>query len=91
MAQARIISDEKGWTRGNERGAANYIDNLVSQANGRFIEPWESDMLKSIFRDVRNPQGHGPGNQPQPSLNDEQTSWVIESAMSWMKSLIRRM
>jgi hypothetical protein len=26
----KIISDEKGWTRGNETGAAGYIDNLVS-------------------------------------------------------------
>jgi hypothetical protein len=33
----KIISDEKGWTRGNERGAANYIDNLVSSTNGRVI------------------------------------------------------
>jgi hypothetical protein len=27
----KIISDLKGWTRGTEKGAANYIDNLISQ------------------------------------------------------------
>jgi hypothetical protein len=32
----KIISDDKGWSSGRERGAANYIDNLVSQQNGRF-------------------------------------------------------
>ena len=87
----KIISDEKGWTRGNERGAANYIDNLVSASNGRFIDVWESDQLKALFRDLRNPHGHGPGSAPQPSLTPEQEEWVIETAMIWIKSLVRRM
>jgi len=86
----KIISDDNGWSRGTERGAANYIDNLVSAANGRFIDVWESEQLKSIFRDLRNPHGHGPGSAPQPTLRDQQESWVIEYAMIWIKSLITR-
>ena len=87
----KIISNERGWTRGNERGAADYINNLVSQNNGRFIDVWEGDGLKAIFSHVRNPHGHGPGSAPQPALSPSQTAWVIESCMSWIKSLIRRM
>ncbi len=86
----KIISDERGWTTGNERGAANYIDNLVSQKNGRLIDTWEADMLKSFFTHVRNPHGHGAGSQPPPALADHQTAWAIETGMSWIKSLIRR-
>jgi hypothetical protein len=87
----KIISDLKGWTHGSERGAANYVDNLCSQKNGRFIEVWEADMLKSMFSDVRNPFAHGPGQNPMPTLTAEQTDWAIDTAMSWAKSLIRRM
>jgi AbiJ N-terminal domain 4 len=86
----KIVSDEKGWTRGNERGAANYIDNLVSSTNGRFVTVWEADALKALFRDVRNPHSHGPGTEPHPSLTREQQTWVIETVMSWIKSLVRR-
>jgi len=28
----KIISDEKGWTTGREKGASNYIDNHAMQA-----------------------------------------------------------
>jgi hypothetical protein len=87
----KIISDEKRWTTGTERGAANYIDNLVSQRNGRFIDSWEADALKAIFSKLRNPHGHGPGSAPQPTLNEHQTTWAIETCMSWIKSLIRRL
>jgi hypothetical protein len=86
----KIISDEKGWSRGTERGAANYLDNLLSSANGRFIDVWESDQLKALFRDLRNPHGHGPGSGPQPALSDPQEAWVIECAMIWIKSLVGR-
>lgn len=86
----KIISGEKGWTRGNEKGAANYIDNLVSAKNGRFIEVWESEALKDFFSKVRNELGHGPGGEPMPELTPQQTNWAIESCMSWIKSLIRR-
>lgn len=86
----KVISDERGWTKGTERGAAAYVDNLVSSKNGRFIEAWEADALKRLFSDVRNPQGHGPGADPMPSLAEYQSTCVIETAMAWVKSLVRR-
>ena len=86
----KIISDEKKWTTDNEKGAAMFVDNLVNKNNGRFIEAWESVALKAIFK-VRNDHGHGPGSSPQPSLTTQQQTWVIESSMSWIKSLILRM
>lgn len=86
----KIISDDKGWSTGRERGAANYIDNLVSQQNGRFLAPWEGEMLKAYFVHVRNPHGHGAGSQPPPVLTSNQTDWAIETAMAWIKNLVRR-
>jgi hypothetical protein len=86
----KIISDDKGWTRGTERGAANYIDNLVSASNGRFIDVWEAENLKALFRELRNPHGHGPGLAPQPTLTDQQIHWVIECSLIWIKSLVTR-
>ncbi len=87
----KIISSDKGWTRGNEKGAGAFIDNLVSQNNGRFIEPWEADALKAFFSKVRNPLGHGPGGETMSTLTPQQDSWAIETCMSWTKSLITRM
>jgi hypothetical protein len=86
----KIISDDKGWTRGTERGAANYVDNLVSSGNGRFVDVWEADLLKKLFSELRNPHGHGPGSSPQPALTKQQELWVIESSIIWIKSLINR-
>jgi hypothetical protein len=86
----KIISDLKGWTTNNQNGAASYVSNLVSQKNGRFIEVWEGDMLTKMFSDVRNPFAHGPGQSPMPTLSPEQTNWTIETAMTWIKSLVRR-
>lgn len=86
----KIISNDKGWSTGRERGAANYIDHLVSQQNGRFLAPWEGDMLKAYFIHVRNPHGHGAGSQPPPALTPHQTEWAIETAMAWIKNLVRR-
>ncbi len=87
----KIVSDERGWTRGAENGAAQYVDNLMSKANGGFISPWEGDMLKDYFRKVRNSVGHGPGSEPMPTLSLPQTDWAIESAMSWIRTLVRRL
>jgi hypothetical protein len=87
----KIISDDKGWSTGNEKGAANYIDNLVSAKNGRFIEVWEAEALKLIFSNLRNPHSHGGGSNPPPRLSDHQQTWAIESCMSWIKGLLRRM
>jgi hypothetical protein len=87
----KIVSDTKGWTRGTESGASQYIDNLVSKANGSFLAAWEGDMLRDYFRKVRNTLGHGPGSDPMPVLSTPQTDWAIETAMSWVRSLVRRM
>ncbi|QTP59202.1 hypothetical protein HNO53_11075 [Billgrantia antri] len=87
----KIISDSKGWTRGNEKGAANYIDNLRAKANGEFINTWERESLVEFFSKVRNPFGHGAGSQPVPELSAPQTDWAIEFCMIWAKNLIRRL
>lgn len=85
----KIISGAKGWTQGGEKGAHNFIDNLASKKAG-FIARWQADLLKMFFTEVRNPFGHGPGEAPMPELSPEQTSWAIETAMSWIKMLVRR-
>ncbi|HWN53454.1 MAG TPA: hypothetical protein VNO18_27165 [Xanthobacteraceae bacterium] len=85
----KIISDGKSWTRGGERGAHNFIDNLASK-RAAFLIDWEADLLKTFFTKVRNPLGHGPGTQPMPSLSPEQTNWAIETVMVWIKTLVRR-
>jgi hypothetical protein len=87
----KIVSNTKGWTRGIESGAANYVDNLISKANGGLLTPWEGEMLRDYFRKVRNTLGHGPGSEPMPILTIEQTDWAIETAMSWVRTLVRRM
>lgn len=87
----KIVSDTKGWSRGTETGAAQYIDNLVSKANGSYLATWEGEMLKDYFRKVRNPVGHGPGSEPMPTLTLAQTDWAIETVMSWVRTLVRRM
>ena len=84
----KIISGEKQLTTGKEKGAANYIDNLMG---AKLIEVWEMEALKHFFTKVRNPFGHGPGAAPMPSLTEHQTNWAIENSMIWIKSLIRRM
>ena len=86
----KIISDEKGWTHGKEKGVANYLDNLGSKKNS-FIEDWEKMSLTDLFGIVRNPFGHGPGTKPMPSLTPQRTDWAIESCMIWIKALIRRL
>lgn len=86
----KIISDQKRWTHGGEKGAHNYIDNLGSAKNGTFIKKWETEALKAFFTNVRNPLGHGPGSSPMPELTLQQTNWAIETCMSWIKSLIQR-
>jgi hypothetical protein len=87
----KIISDQMGWTHGGEKGAHNFIENLSSKKNGFFISSWEGDALKDFFTSVRNPFGHGPGSDDMPQLSIQQTNWAIETCMSWIKSLIKRM
>ena len=82
----KIISDDRGWTHGKERGAHNFVDNLSS--NG-FVADWEAAALKHLFTSVRNPLGHGPGSAAMPALTDVQTDWAIDTSLSWIKRLVR--
>jgi hypothetical protein len=87
----KIISDEKGWTRGTEKGAHNYIENLAAERAGvRYIDTFEMDVLKPYFTQVRNRFGHGPGKDPMPNFTAAQTDWAIEFAMTWVRTLARR-
>lgn len=86
----KIISDQKGWTHGGERGAHSYLDNLGSKENGYFISVWEQKALKDFFTAVRNPFGHGAGSDDMPQLTKQQTDWAIETCMSWVKTLVKR-
>lgn len=87
----KIISNEKGWTSGQEKGAANYINNLRAKRNGEYINSWEHSSLLSFFSNVRNPLGHGAGSEEMPSLSVVQTDWAIEYCMIWIKNLIKRL
>lgn len=86
----KIISDDNGWTTGRENGASNYIHNLVSSKNGRFIDVWESEAMKHLFTTLRNPRSHGSGSGDRPETHEQQRAWAIESCMSWIKSLVKR-
>ena len=86
----KIVSDEKEWTHGKEKGAHSYIDNLAAKRSA-FIADWEADALKHFFSKVRNPLGHGPGTGKMPELSRQQTDWAIEMSMVWIKNLIRRL
>lgn len=83
----KILSKQHGWTTGTERGAANFIDNLQRD---RFVEAWEADEMKHLFLKIRNPQGHGAGDEEPLVLKDYQATWAIETTMAWIKSLARR-
>lgn len=87
----KIISDQKRWTHGGEKGAHGYINNLGSAKNGNLIADWEREALKAFFTAVRNPLGHGPGGETMPELTPSQTDWAIETCMSWVKTLIARL
>ncbi|WNO53867.1 Ca2+-dependent phosphoinositide-specific phospholipase C [Stakelama saccharophila] len=81
----------KSLTAQLDKGARQLeIDVVYDPKGGRFIEVWEGDMLAKMFSDVRNPFAHGPGQSPMPTLSPEQTNWTIETAMTWIKSLVRR-
>lgn len=87
----KVISAQRQWTRGTEKGASHFVDNLVSRKNGGFIDEWEAAMLRDMFNGVRNPFAHGPGAAPLASFTYQQTTWAIDTAMAWTKSLITRL
>jgi hypothetical protein len=84
----KIISEDNGWTTGTEKGAVAYITNLRS---GGFLEKWEVEPLTVIFTKLRNPHRHGGGSNPPDPLSNVQQTWAIESCMTWIKSLVRRL
>lgn len=86
----KIISNDLGLTTGNEKGAANYIDNLSSKKNN-IVDRWEADSLKLLFKEIRNPLGHGAGVEKQIELKYYQTKWVLDSCLVWVKSLVSRL
>jgi len=86
----KIISDDLKLATGKERGAFNYIDTLGSK-KVKFIDKWEVDSLKLLFKEIRNPLGHGPGNDEVISLNRYQEKCICDLALVWIKSLISRL
>ncbi|MCW5667840.1 MAG: hypothetical protein KIT35_28725 [Piscinibacter sp.] len=86
----KIISDDKGWSTGKEKGVGGYLNNLTSKANGSFIAPWEHESMQRFYSDVRNDLGHGPGSKDMPNFTAQQIDQTIEFCMSWVKSLIKR-
>ena len=87
----KIISVEKGWTTGQEKGASEYLNHLESKGNGSFIAQWERKVLQAFFSNVRNDYGHGAGSDPMPTMTKPQTDQTIEFCMSWIKSLVKRL
>lgn len=87
----KIISGEKSWTTGQEKGASDYLNHLENKSNGSFIAQWERKVLQAFFSNVRNEYGHGPGSDPMPTMTDSQTDQTIEFCMSWVKSLVKRL
>ena len=80
----KIASRERGWLPGRERGAAQAIDTLVSRKNGGMVAPWEGEMLKRFFADVRTPDAHGAGSEPQPKLDaSRHRSLLIAYGPEW--------
>jgi hypothetical protein len=86
----KIICDEKGYTTGNEKGAADYLSHLNSTKNGTIIINDEKEELLSMFR-IRNTHGgHGAGSKPMPTLTNAQALRYIHSAMVWISNLAKR-
>lgn len=86
----KIVSDDKHLTNNQERSVHNYIDKLAANSVN-FLVKWESNNLKELFKEIRNPHSHGAGNSQIPNLTQQQTDWVIEICMIWIKSIIRRL
>ena len=87
----KIISGEKGWTTGQEKGASDFLNHLESKNNSSFIAQWERKVLQAFFSNVRNDYGHGPGSDPMPTMTDPQIDQTIEFCMAWIKSLVKRL
>lgn len=87
----KIISEQKKWSTGNEKGVSDFLNHLESKANGAFIDGWERQSIQRFYSDVRNDLGHGPGPKDMPNLTPQQIDQTIEFCMSWVKSLVKRL
>lgn len=87
----KIISDQKGWTHGREKGIHDYIDNLGSATNRVFINESESGIFKYFFTEVQCLAGYGDGSLDthlwrSPHIKKSAVSMFI----GWITKLIRR-
>ena len=87
----KILCEKSGRVTGNERGFANWVDNLLRDLNGvRIIEKWERDLLVALNAQARNLHSHGPGAKPHPTKTLQQINFCILSSMLWAQNLIAR-
>lgn len=87
----KIISDQKGWTHGREKGIHDYIDNLGSATNGAFINESESGMFKYLFTEVQHLAGYGDGSLDTHLLRRPHIKKLAAcSIIQWITSLIQR-
>lgn len=86
----KIVSDERGWSDSGEANARRHIEYLAS-GKVKFLANWEACILKEIFAKIRNPLGHGSGEQEMFELDKQQTDWVLKSCMIWIKSIVCRL
>nr|RDS93351.1 hypothetical protein DWF04_22970 [Cereibacter sphaeroides f. sp. denitrificans] len=87
----KIVCEMTGRSTGREKGAAAIVDSLVRKDSVRFIEPWEADVLKHFFSNIRNPTAHGPGSKERLLLSSSQEEWIVDFCMIWVKSLVSRL
>jgi AbiJ N-terminal domain 4 len=86
----KIISEAKGLTVVNDKPANHYIDHLGSSTSKQWLKPWEAQQLRTLFKNARNPAGHGPGSAQMPKLTANETNLVLDTAMVWIKCLVTR-
>ena len=86
----KIINDDLNATSGSEKGAINYIENLASKKI-KFIDQWEAETLKLLFKEIRNPLGHGVGKEKPIELKYYQIKFIIDLTLVWVKSLLMRL
>jgi len=87
----KTISNEKGWTTGNEKGAGDFLNHFNSKNNGSITNNNEKESLLTIFR-TRNVFAHGiaADDTSFEQLSYEQAACFIENCMSWCKTLKNR-
>lgn len=85
----KIVCLEKNFTSNSNKPAGFYLDMLNKKENGPVILNEEKEELVSMFR-IRNSHGHGPGENPMPSLTAQQTIRYINASAVWVVNLSKR-